>query len=308
MNYIQLINNFWTSNELNSFRTTEISLYFYLLDVCNRLSWKESFKRNNRKIQVDLSISFNTLKDARNRLKQAGLINFETRSGDGNTIYTLSNFDEVTDEVSAEKATSSNFDEVTDEVSTEVGTEVGIEVASTKNKLNKTKLNDEVVVDNNIYNTTPAAPDFSLQTKKIIEFWNERCKNMPPVLELTEPRARDIANLLRVYTPDEICDCLLIASESPTLNGERNERPMKIDWCLRNFVSLYEDRATRPVVHRPKVETFTYSEIYKMTGQFPHPDYCLCAIDGIEVYVRLKDAVSAKLQILRKYDKFFEKQ
>ncbi|MGM9747069.1 MAG: hypothetical protein ACI30H_08935, partial [Paludibacteraceae bacterium] len=144
MNYIQLINNFWTSNELNSFRTTEISLYFYLLDVCNRLSWKESFKRNNRKIQVDLSISFNTLKDARNRLKQAGLINFETRSGDGTTIYTLSNFDKVADEVSAKKATSSNFDEVTDEVtdevSIEVGTEVGTEVASTENKLNKTKL------------------------------------------------------------------------------------------------------------------------------------------------------------------------
>ncbi|MGM9745673.1 MAG: hypothetical protein ACI30H_01735, partial [Paludibacteraceae bacterium] len=66
----------------------------------------------------------------------AGLINFETRSGDGTTIYTLSNFDEVADEVSAKKATSSNFDEVTDEVSIEVGTEV----ASTENKLNKTKL------------------------------------------------------------------------------------------------------------------------------------------------------------------------
>ncbi len=304
MNYIQLINNFWTSNELNSFRTTEISLYFYLLDVCNRLSWKESFKRNNRKIQVDLSISFNTLKDARNRLKQAGLINFETRSGDGNTIYTLSNFDEVADEVSTEKATSSNFDEVTDEVSTEVSTEVGIEVASTKNKLNKTKLNDEVVVDNNIYNnnTTTTAPDFSLQTQKIIEFWNSQCKNMPPVIELTESRARDIANLLRVYTPDEICDCLLIASTSPTLNGERNSRPMKIDWCLRNFVSLYEDRATRPVVHRPQVKTFTAKDIYQMHGQYPHPDYCRCNIDGVEVFVRLTDAINANLKILKRYD------
>ncbi len=303
MNYIQLINNFWTSNELNSFRTTEISLYFYLLDVCNRLSWKESFKRNNRKIQVDLSISFNTLKDARNRLKQAGLINFETRSGDGNTIYTLSNFDEVTDEVNTNIHTSSNFDEVTDGVSTEVSTEVGIEVASTKNKLNENKLNEEeVVVDNYNNNTTAAAPDFSLQTQKIIEFWNSQCKNMPPVIELTESRARDIANLLRVYTPDEICDCLLIASTSPTLNGERNSRPMKIDWCLRNFVSLYEDRATRPVVHRPQVKTFTAKDIYQMHGQYPHPDYCRCNIDGVEVFVRLTDAINANLKILKQYD------
>lgn len=302
MNYIQLINNFWTSNELNSFRTTEISLYFYLLDVCNRLSWKESFKRNNRKIQVDLSISFNTLKDARNRLKQAGLINFETRSGDGNTIYTLSNFDKVTDEVNTNIHTSSNFDEVTDGVSTEVSTEVGIEVASTKNKLNENKLNEEEVVVDNYNNTTAAAPDFSLQTQKIIEFWNEHCKNMPPVIELTESRARDIAHLLRVYTPDEICDCLLIASTSPTLNGERNSRPMKIDWCLRNFVSLYEDRATRPVVHRPQVKTFTAKDIYQMHGQYPHPDYCRCNIDGVEVFVRLTDAINANLKILKRYD------
>ena len=82
------------------------------------------------------------------------------------------------------------------------------------------------------------------QAKKIIEFWNERCTNMPKVAELTDARARELDKLLQVYTPDEICDCLMIANASPTLNGERNERPMKIDWCLKNFLSLYEDRIT----------------------------------------------------------------
>ena len=67
---------------------------------------------------------------------------------------------------------------------------------------------------------------------------------MPAVAGVTPARAREIDNLLRVYTIDEICDCLLIASQSPTLNGERNERPIKIDWCLKNFLSLYEDRIT----------------------------------------------------------------
>lgn len=107
MNYIQLINRFWASSEINSFRTTDIALYFYLLKVNNDCSWIESFRRNNRKIEVDLDISFNTLKDARNRLKIAGLIDFKTRNGDGNVLYTLSKFDKVSDEVS---------DEVADEV------------------------------------------------------------------------------------------------------------------------------------------------------------------------------------------------
>ena len=102
MNYIQLINRFWASSEINSFRTTDIALYFYLLKVNNDCSWIESFRRNNRKIEVDLDISFNTLKDARNRLKVAGLIDFKTRNGDGNVLYTLSKFDKVSDEVSDE--------------------------------------------------------------------------------------------------------------------------------------------------------------------------------------------------------------
>jgi hypothetical protein len=50
MNYIKLINDFWTSHELHSFRTNEIALFFYLVKINNQLSWKESFERNNRKI------------------------------------------------------------------------------------------------------------------------------------------------------------------------------------------------------------------------------------------------------------------
>ena len=128
MNYIELINFFWTANEEHSFRTVDIALYFYLLKVNNDCSWKEYFKRNNRKIEVDLSISFNTLKDSRNRLKNAGLINFKTVNGDANTSYQIIN-------------TSSNFDKVSTEVAIEVSTEVSTRSAPIKDKLNKTKLN-----------------------------------------------------------------------------------------------------------------------------------------------------------------------
>lgn len=129
MNYIELINFFWTANEEHSFRTTDIALYFYLLKVNNDCSWKESFKRNNRKVEVDLGISFNTLKDSRNRLKNANLINFKTVNGDANVQYTIIN-------------TSSNFDEVTHEVRHEVTYEVPTRSVPSKDKLNKTKLKD----------------------------------------------------------------------------------------------------------------------------------------------------------------------
>lgn len=104
MNYIELIKNFWTSHNANSFSTTEIALYFYLLEVFNVCQWKNQIKRNNRRVEADLDISYNTLKSARNKLQQSGLLYFKSKNGDANVIYTLSNFDEVVIEVSNEVA------------------------------------------------------------------------------------------------------------------------------------------------------------------------------------------------------------
>jgi DNA-binding Lrp family transcriptional regulator len=129
MNYIEKIKGLWRSHEKHAFTTTEIALYFYLLEICNICQWERQFKRNNAKIETDLSISFNTLKNARNKLQQSGLITFKTVSGSPNVTYTLSKFDKVADEVAIEVS-----DEVTDEVGSEVDDEIN------KTKLNKTKL------------------------------------------------------------------------------------------------------------------------------------------------------------------------
>lgn len=121
MNYIELIKNFWTSHNANSFNTTEIALYFYLLEVFNICQWKNQIKRNNRRVEADLDISYNTLKSARNKLQQSGLLSFKSRNGDANVTYTLSKFDEVSVEVASG-----------------VGIEVGTRSMHIKDKLNKT--------------------------------------------------------------------------------------------------------------------------------------------------------------------------
>ena len=232
MNYIKLINNFWNLHDVKSFRATEISLYFYLLKVCNSVSWSASFELKNQRILVDLCMSYHTMCNARNKLKQSGLIEFETKNGSNKTVYsivtTFANFAKVV-ETSAE--TFANFAKV-------------VSISNNNIYNNKTKTKTVVVEEKEKEKEETAAAAVSFQIKKIIEFWNTRCKNMPAVAGVTPERAREIEDLLRVYTIDEICDCLLIASQSPTLNGERNERPVKIDWCLKNFLSLYEDRIT----------------------------------------------------------------
>lgn len=126
MNYLDQIRGFWRSHEEHSFSSTEIALYFHLLEVCNICQWKNPFRRNNAKIRADLGISYNTLKNARNRLSQAGLISFKTLNGSPNVTYTLSKFDKVSIEVKVE-------------VSNEVSNEVGDKVFTTKDKLNINK-------------------------------------------------------------------------------------------------------------------------------------------------------------------------
>ena len=118
MNYIEQIRGFWRSHEEHSFSTTEIAMYFHLLEVCNSCQWKNPFKRRNNKIEAELNISYNTLKHARNRLTQYNIISFKSQNGNSNVEYTLLNFDKVSIEVSIDVDSSSNFDEVTNEVGT----------------------------------------------------------------------------------------------------------------------------------------------------------------------------------------------
>lgn len=90
MNYIELINRFWVVHEENCFTTCEIAIYFYLLKVNNACNWIQFFKRNNAKIMADLGIKDRrTLENARNRLKQAGLIDYQKKSTNPNVIYSL---------------------------------------------------------------------------------------------------------------------------------------------------------------------------------------------------------------------------
>lgn len=58
LNYIGLIRAFWRLHEEHSFTTTEIALYFHLLEVCNICQWKNPFKRKKLKTQVKNGANF----------------------------------------------------------------------------------------------------------------------------------------------------------------------------------------------------------------------------------------------------------
>lgn len=77
MCYIDLINNFWREDEQRVFSCSETRLYFYLLHLANKLFWeKEWIEQSNGRIIANVGISESALRTARERLKEAMLINF----------------------------------------------------------------------------------------------------------------------------------------------------------------------------------------------------------------------------------------
>lgn len=129
VNYISLINNFWFLSEEHDFRPIDIALYFYLLKIANGLSWKTSFRRNNKEIMAKLGInSRHTLNDARNRLKVAGLIECTTYSGKPFSTYTIID-------------TCAKNAQVTAQVTAQVGAQVGAHLNKTKTK---TKIKENI--------------------------------------------------------------------------------------------------------------------------------------------------------------------
>jgi hypothetical protein len=252
MNYIKLINDFWTSHELHSFRTNEIALFFYLVKINNQLSWKESFERNNRKIMADLDVSFPTLKNARNRLKQAGVLDFKTVKGSAKVSYTFK-----------------KFFKVTNKVTNEVTNEVTVEVTNDLNKT-KTKLNNITTTTRAHTHTCANAPQSEVVV--VFEKWN-KTKNL---IHVTENKAlfNDIQLLLKEFDIGTIEKAIEYCDMTPSLNGsgKSNFRAM-LSWFVKkeNFTRIVDsvsapkfvtDEDRRAVAERKRLIVDDLNKLY----------------------------------------------
>lgn len=94
MSYIDFINRFWQCDVEVAFNPSDTRLFFYLVDTCNKLHWKQPFGHSDRHLALRLGMSVNTVRESKNRLKQRGLIDFispekRSKSYDGQTRYRI---------------------------------------------------------------------------------------------------------------------------------------------------------------------------------------------------------------------------
>ncbi len=77
MNYLLLINNFWSVRHIRSMTAHEADFYFYLLKECNTRKWLNPFELPSRNIELELGISRKTICELRSKLQQKGLIRYK---------------------------------------------------------------------------------------------------------------------------------------------------------------------------------------------------------------------------------------
>jgi hypothetical protein len=77
VNYIHLINQFWRTRRSRHLTSITADLYYFLIHECNEQEWSNPFECPNGLIQSSIGISESALSDARNRLKQLGLIDYQ---------------------------------------------------------------------------------------------------------------------------------------------------------------------------------------------------------------------------------------
>lgn len=89
MTYIDLINRFWEAYRVKKFSDIDTAIYFFLLNECNIRRWLNPFELQTRNLEVFLQITRKTIGEARNRLKQRGMIDFIEAQGRGPTLYLI---------------------------------------------------------------------------------------------------------------------------------------------------------------------------------------------------------------------------
>jgi hypothetical protein len=76
MSYIDLINRFWSIDLEANFSHLDVHLFFKLLEVNNRLGWKNEFKYPNTRLESEIGSRQKNLIQSRNRLVDFGLITY----------------------------------------------------------------------------------------------------------------------------------------------------------------------------------------------------------------------------------------
>lgn len=89
MNYTDVITNFWSLHKEIAFQHIDVVLFLFLANEWNLRKRPEWFGVQTHYIEIAIPMSRKSLIFSRERLRERGLINYETRGGRGTTQYSI---------------------------------------------------------------------------------------------------------------------------------------------------------------------------------------------------------------------------
>jgi len=240
MNYIQEINAFYDWLETNSLPKSSIALWHALMHINNKARWANSFEVAISTIEFKTGFKRSELFEARNILSQKGRITWKARGGNLAATYSMIPFcvHNTDTNTNANGYASADANGYTNPTQT-----------GTINKLNITKPNKTI---------NPSSPvgESEFPASKIIDLYNEVCKNLPAVKILTEKRRKAINARLREHGLEKVKQMLENASKSNFLAGQSQRGFIAdLDWLFKpeNFAKAlegkYDDDRYKSVSH-----------------------------------------------------------
>ena len=261
MNYLGLINRFWTKDLEYHFSDKETALYFYLLNVSNSIHWKNPFGLSNAMTIAKFGWGKTSFDNAKNKLKKAGLIDFRPGDGRGNVYrYTIvcdvkgdvKEHEKVYQNVTLYNSLLANnkkgtqistlFDTLSSTLSDPLSNLKPETSINNKDKLKENKKHDlnfkEIDKNKKDHDRSNKENDsgVSVKEKQVVDLYHSTCVSFPGITRLTASRKEKILRRLAEMGDMATMEKVFKKMESSEFlkGGNKNGWMASFDWVFDN--------------------------------------------------------------------------
>lgn len=223
MKYISQINAFYDALEINPLPAPSIALWHALHAIANKTGWQQEFSVSVSSLGLRAGLNEAAVKRARNKLKEAGFIEWRSRAGNQSATYRLTKLYSETSEFVVQNQGQNAPQSVPQTVPQCVPQVVPQSVPINRHRL---RLDKE---------DTPQPPKGErVNYKAVAELFNETCPSLPKVRDLTDQRRRAIkARIMEGNTAEDFREVFAKVQASSFLTGKNGGWKCGFDWILK---------------------------------------------------------------------------
>lgn len=223
MKYISQINAFYDALEINPLPAPSIALWHALHAIANKTGWQQEFSVSVSSLGLRAGLNEAAVKRARNKLKEAGLIEWRARAGNQSAVYKLKQLYAENQELAVQNKAKNAPQSVPQVVPQCAPQTVPQSVPIKRDRLRLDKEN-------------PPQPPRGMRAdyEAVVDLFNDTCPSLPHVRDLTDQRRKAIrARLMEGNTMEDFRQVFAKAQASDFLTGKSGGWKCGFDWILK---------------------------------------------------------------------------